>query len=33
LVIIDHYGGEVDIVFSGEMKFLGLDREKKILPI
>lgn len=33
LVVFDHYGGEVEIVFSGEMKFLGLDREKKVLPI
>lgn len=33
LIIIDHYGGEVEIVFSGEIKFLGLDREKKVLSI
>jgi hypothetical protein len=33
LKVIDHYDGEVEIVFSGKMKFLGLDREKKVLPI
>jgi hypothetical protein len=33
LIITDHYGGEVEVTFSGEIKFLGLDREKKVLPI
>lgn len=33
LIITDHYGGEVEIVFRGAIKFLGLDREKKVLQI
>ncbi len=33
LIVIDHYGGEVEAIFKGEIKFLGLNREKKILPI
>lgn len=33
LTVFDHYGGEIEIIFCGEMKFLGLDREKKVLPI
>ncbi len=32
-VIDDHYGGSVDIVFSGKTWFLGLDRNKEILKI
>lgn len=33
LIIFDHYGGEVEVIFSGEIKFLGLNREKQILQI
>ncbi len=32
-VIEDHYGGNVDIVFSGKTWFLGLDRNREILKI
>ena len=33
LVITDHYGGNVEITFSGRLKFLGVDRTRKVLPI
>jgi hypothetical protein len=32
-VIHDHYGGSVEIVFSGRTWFLGLDRRQEILKI
>jgi hypothetical protein len=33
LVISDHYGGNVEITFSGKLKFLGIDRKGECLPI
>jgi hypothetical protein len=33
LVISDHYGGNVEISFSGKLTFLALDRNGKVLPI
>lgn len=33
LAISDHYGGSVSISFSGRLKFLGLDVNRKVLPI
>ncbi len=33
LVITDHYGGSVEVVFDGKTMFLGMDREKGVLPI
>jgi hypothetical protein len=32
-VLHDHYGGKVDILFSGKTWFLGLGRNKEILRI
>lgn len=32
-IVYDHYGGEVEIKFCGQMKFLGIDREKQVLEI
>ncbi len=32
-IVYDHYGGEVEVIFCGQMKFLGIDREKKVLEI
>lgn len=33
LVITDHYGGSVEVSFSGELMFLALDRDRRVLPI
>lgn len=33
LVISDHYGGNVEISFSGKLKFLAMDRNRKVLAI
>jgi len=33
LVITDHYGGSVEITFSGALQFLALDRDRRVLPI
>ena len=33
LVISDHYGGGVEITFSGRLKFLAVDSEQNVLPI
>jgi hypothetical protein len=32
-VVYDHYGGEVEVIFGGQMKFLGIDREKQVIEI
>jgi hypothetical protein len=33
LIISDHYGGSVEISFSGKLQFLCLDRGRKVLAI
>lgn len=33
LVISDHYGGNVEIIFSGKLSFLALNRNKEPLKI
>ncbi len=33
LIISDHYGGNVEIVFEGKMNFLALNRNKEIIHI
>ena len=33
LVITDHYGGNVEISFTGKSKFLAMDINRKLLPI
>lgn len=33
LVIADHYGGDVEISFVGRLRFLGVDKDRRALPI
>ena len=33
LVVTDHYGGSVEISFTGNLMFLALDRDRRVLPI